>query len=346
MKTVSFFTLLFLAFVSVCNAQSKIWSVSKDAAQKADYSEIQAAIDAASPGDYIYVYPSVYENGFTLGIPLVIVGPGYFLGDNPNTQVNKSPATIKGEVTVGTNTSGTILTGLNLENKVTVQGTSNVILKRNRIHSIEINASTNITVKQNVIFEDSHSYKVDFSDIYSSIYIKSNCSSIAIKNNFISATSLGWGFTCYVFLSTESSTSCLVENNVVFGNFTGYNITFNNNISRGGENKESAECSFHNNISSVSQFGAINGNQANVNMTTVFVGSATNPSTDGQWQLKNGSPAKGAGMNGVDCGMFGGSDPYVLSGVPDIPAIYFFEAPDGASTTNGLPVHVKIKSRQ
>lgn len=128
--------LLFFALVFICQAQPKIWSVSKDAAQKADYSEIQTAIDAASPGDYIYVYPSVYDNGFTLGIPLVLLGPGYFLGDNPNTQVNKSPATIKGEVIIGTNTSGTLITGLNIQNKLTIQSTSNIMVKRNSIVSI------------------------------------------------------------------------------------------------------------------------------------------------------------------------------------------------------------------
>lgn len=347
MKTVSFFSMLLLAFVSVCNAQPKIWSVSKDAAQKADYSEIQAAIDAASPGDYIYVYPSVYENGFTIGIPLVIVGPGYFLGDNPNTQVNKSPATIKGEISIGTNTSGTILTGLNIENKVTIQGTSNVIVKRNRIHSMEINSSTNITVKQNYIFKESLSAKIGITNSYSAIYIKNNCSSITIRNNFISTSSIQWSIMDYfAFLMTESSTSCLIEHNVIQGNFYGHNITFKNNISRAGANREAIDCSFYNNISGESQFGTANGNQANITMTSVFIGSATNPSADGQWQLKNGSPAKGAGLDAVDCGMFGGSDPYVLSGVPDLPSIYFFQAPDGASTTNGLPVHVKIKSRQ
>jgi len=345
MKKLTLLALLFMAMGTMCNAQ-KIWSVSKDAAQKANFSEIQSAIDAASPGDYIYVYPSVYENGFTLGIPVVIVGPGYFLGDNINTQVNKSPATIKGEVTIGINTSGTILTGLNIENKVTIQGTSNVVLKRNRIHSVEINSSTNITIKQNYIYDNSHSYDVNSTHYYSSIYIKNNSNSILIKNNYV-MSSLEWAFfDFYAFLLTENSTSCLIENNLINGHFKGENITFNNNISRAGENKGAVNCSFNNNISSLSQFGTANGNQANITMTTVFIGSATNPSADGQWQLKNGSPAKGAGQDGVDCGMFGGPDPYVLSGIPDIPSIYFFQAPDGGSASNGLPVRLKIKSHQ
>jgi hypothetical protein len=73
----------------------------------------------------------------------------------------------------------------------------------------------------------------------------------------------------------------------------------------------------------------------------VFVGTG---STDGQWQLKPGSPAIGAGVGGVDCGMFGGDSPYVLSGIPSIPTIYFFNAPlEGG---NQLPVQIKIKSNK
>ena len=41
-----------------------------------------------------------------------------------------------------------------------------------------------------------------------------------------------------------------------------------------------------------------------------------------------------------------GPDPYVLSGIPDIPTIYSFFAPDGASEENGLPVEIKIKARK
>ena len=94
MKKFTFLLVIMLIF-SIFKTNAKIWSVSKDAAQNADFSKIQDAVDAASPGDYIYVYPSVYDDGFTLGMPLVIVGPGYFLGDNPDTQENKSPAFYK-----------------------------------------------------------------------------------------------------------------------------------------------------------------------------------------------------------------------------------------------------------
>lgn len=353
MKTITFILLLALALANVCDGQPKIWSVSKNAAQKADYSEIQAAIDAASPGDYIYVYPSVYENGFTLGISLVIVGPGYFLGDNPGTQVNKSPATVKGEVTIGTNTSGTIITGLNIENTITIQSTSNIIVKRNWIKSLQIKGATGIQIKQNFINGKSLTDQLTSKDgcgnqpVNAAIHIGANSSDINLLNNFIKNGE--YGSLCQPAqraIHTVQTSFSLVKNNIIDGNLEGYNITFENNILIAGAERGLNSSSYNNNLAYNDLFGTTNGNQSNIALTTVFVGSTSNPSEDGQWQLKNGSPAKAAGLNGVDCGMFGGSDPYVLSGIPDIPAIYFFEAPDGASTTNGLPVHIKIKSRQ
>lgn len=100
--------------------------------------------------------------------------------------------------------------------------------------------------------------------------------------------------------------------------------------------------SIYNNIDAGDHFGTENGNQVNVDMSTVFVGTG---STDGQWQLAAGSPAIGAGFNGVDCGMFGGPTPYVLSGIPSIPSIYIFDAPAIGSTAGGLPVRLSVKSR-
>ncbi|GAB4372155.1 MAG: hypothetical protein Kow0042_15340 [Calditrichia bacterium] len=97
------------------------------------------------------------------------------------------------------------------------------------------------------------------------------------------------------------------------------------------------------NIGDANQFGTLYGNQVNVPMNTVFVDSGS-VSTDGDWQLRSGSPAIGAGLNGEDCGMFGGTTPYILSGIPAIPTIYFFVAPSSASGTQGLQVQIKAKS--
>ena len=118
--------------------------------------------------------------------------------------------------------------------------------------------------------------------------------------------------------------------------------TFGNNIIYSGT-LTLTNCDPYNCICNEDQCGTENGNQANVDMIAVFVPSGT---TDGQWQLRNGSPAIGAGLGGVDCGMFGGTDPYVLSGIPDIPMITSLYVPSRANPTDGLDVKITIESKK
>jgi len=90
------------------------------------------------------------------------------------------------------------------------------------------------------------------------------------------------------------------------------------------------------------QFGTSNGNITNANMSNEFAGGS---SSDGYYQLDGTSQGIGAGVNGEDLGAFGGDDPYVLSGIPSIPAIYYLSAPSSGSSKQGLPVEIRMKSR-
>ena len=66
---------------------------------------------------------------------------------------------------------------------------------------------------------------------------------------------------------------------------------------------------------------------------------------DNGYELAPGSPAIGTGVNGGDCGVFSydtGGYPYVLSGMPAIPAIY--EATVESIVGSTLPVTIKASS--
>lgn len=132
-----------------------------------------------------------------------------------------------------------------------------------------------------------------------------------------------------------------MSNNVLEGHITLNNTVFQNNILRGGDYSGDLNSVF-NNICNETQFDTTGSNQQNVDMNTVFVGTG---SADGQWRIKEGGPADGAGLNDVDIGMFGGSTPYVLSGIPAIPAIYYLNVPGTGTSTTGLQVWLKGKSR-
>jgi hypothetical protein len=139
----------------------------------------------------------------------------------------------------------------------------------------------------------------------------------------------------------NSSTNIILENNIMLKGMDIYNAAITNNILVDGGYNGSATNTVQYNICNGTQFPANGYNQQNVNMSTVFLGTG---STDGQWQLAPGSPAIGTGVGGTDIGMYGGVDPYVLSGIPAIPTIYQFFGSNAGSQS--LPVELKIKARK
>ena len=97
------------------------------------------------------------------------------------------------------------------------------------------------------------------------------------------------------------------------------------------------------NMSISDHFGIASNNKANVSSAALFVGDATE-SSDGRWKLKAGSPAIGAGEGGVDCGAYGGPNPYILSGLPVGPTIYELNVSSYVTSSGNLPMTIKVKS--
>ena len=80
-RTISFLAIL-LCVAPIASA--KIWRL--DNVQNADFSSITTAHSSAASGDTVYVAGSVNNYGsVTLTKKLTIIGPGYFLAENPQT---------------------------------------------------------------------------------------------------------------------------------------------------------------------------------------------------------------------------------------------------------------------
>ena len=166
-----------------------------------------------------------------------------------------------------------------------------------------------------------------FSYIYT-IYFTYNHSNILVINNYFAG-----------YVSIGANFSGIFANNIFAYPTTIYNSTLVNNIAL--HSVSLTNCLSTYNIGNSTQFGNQNGNQQNVAQSSLFVGLSGN-STDGQWQLKPGSPAIGAGEGGTDIGIFGGEMPYKISGLPPIPAIYSLDSQSLPSNT--LNVTLKAKS--
>lgn len=319
-------TIILLAIIiPTFNVQAKLWRVNNTSGLNADFTNFTAAQASASVNDTIYFEGSTTSYGdITLTKPLVIIGPGYFLSENPQTNANIISSTF-GNINFSTGSSGSIITGLSVSGSIEIKVGNISIIKNTVTGDIAINGSTtfgNLIISQNYILGS-----IKRNSGYSAI------NNIIIINNYIR-----------VDIIFDSSYSGIINNNCFYyGTLNVHNFNIKNNIVKASNSPINSDNTLFNNIGSGNQFPLGNGNQQNVNMADVFVGTTGN-STDGQWKLKAYSPAIKAGDDGNDCGMFGGSSPYILSGLPSIPSVYEINMPATGDNLNGIDVTIKAKT--
>lgn len=327
MIKIVFYTLLICLFTfQITNA--KIWIADANPGDiGADFKTIQAAHDGASAGDTIYAIGSAQSLGdATFTKKLVIIGPGYFLSENQNLQASPFSAKFE-DLTFDAGSEGSIITGCEIQGFLNIK-TSNISIIRNYISCPFIymfRGIGNLYIQQNYINPSS---SISAPTV---IHTDENVGPIYITNNYISSSNSS-------SIDMHKSANAIIENNVITGDINCYNSTFQNNIITGSF--YGTGNGIFNNICNKDQFSNTNGNIPNTDTSKIFINTG---STDGKFQLKANSPARGAGVNGVDIGMFGGVNPYVLSGVPSIPSIYYFTAPFYGSKSQGLKVRIKAK---
>lgn len=327
------FLFLMVIWALLCHSLSaqNLHRVNNNTDFDADFTTFQAAVTAASDNDTIYVEGSaaVYE-GATINKPLTIVGPGYFLSENPKTQANNVPASFNSNITFAGGSEGSVIMGCDISFARIMISVSDITVIRNHVHIVEIDdICNNLLLIQNYV-------------AYGILAEAGQLTNTIISNNIIRH---------YVFAG-PSSGSLIVSNNVFqsTGGTTSisvYNASIQNNILAGSGNQilENTGNTISYNLLAMDGTDS-NGNQYNIDMNLVFAdyNNALGLSTDGKWELKAGSPAIGTGSGDVDCGAFGGPSPYVLSGIPGLPHIYEADVPATATTESGLPVTVKVMS--
>lgn len=328
------FTLIF--FVGILfNAQAKIWRINNNPGITADFSTFNAAATAGTviAGDTLYLEPSAtsYSTGsFNLTKRLVVIGMGFFL-DPANTST-------PGNAGLQASTQNSKLDFFRIADGA----------NGSKFIGIQFNSGPYLSTSPNA-------YNVVFEKCYGGSFFayfenNSNYSNITIKKCFFqnsgitaSAGATITNFTCEnsvfwshnINLPNMSGTNNIIRNNSFFS--TSSNVISNayvaNNIFGVVNEVNFTNCTIKNNLFQVGQTlpPTASNNQINVNMTNVYVGGTTG-SLDSRIVLKPGSPAIGAGLTigavvSPDCGAFGATDPYKLSGIPNIPSIYSLTVP-------------------
>lgn len=334
---------------------AKIWIVdSNPGSASKDFVNLQEAHDGASAGDTLYLIGSgvsYITASANISKRLVIIGPGYFF-DNPETQVSLQPAFLTltscdQTIVFSEGSAGSVMIGLTIRGTVFI-ATNNIMIKRNHFTASSngaCNGENNIrlVISGSVVSVVQNYFQATPGP---SIYVTDGLSNVFIRNNYISNScgipgSPGCPPGVRALISL-ANTGIELTNNIIQGSIAVSNAVVRNNIFATNPVQFITNFSIvTNNLSNQSWLPSGNGNINGANLTNIFLGTGT---LDGRWKLKDGSPAIGSGYNGTDMGMFGGAEPYVLSGIPPIPTIYGLEAPLTGEKNTGLPIEIKAKS--
>jgi len=277
----------------------------------------QQAHDDAQPGDTIYfessstAYPS-----FNVTKRLVIMGVGVFLNSYDGYQLPGLPEAAVSQINIGGEASHTVVAGLKAN--IAVDGAVSLRLFSNH-------GRIDLTGTANVLVYHSYITRLRVSRAYS----------VAITNNIIVGN----------IENDSSAEDIAIHHNTISGNIFAWNSDLTNNIIvQGSANLITSN--FANNVLSFSSYykGGVEvtsdsfNNVLGVAMADIFM--ATYLSDDRYYQLKPTSPARGAGLGGVDCGATGGADPYVFGALqPPVPSIYRLDVP-GVVSGNSMQVTI------
>lgn len=326
-----FTTAIFLFGVSLF-AQNT-WTVDNRLGTTAQFTSVQAAIDAAEAGDFIYIHPSSINYGsITLNKRLNLRG----IGHTPEL-ANGEKATISSFMLFTNNTgitcSGSTISGLKIDALVdnNFGNISNVVIQNNLIGLFSARSPFNFVIQGN-IFNMSGSVGINFTT-------STHANNIISHNIFIRNTNSQISGVIEGLISSDSFNN----NIVVFNNSSNdlglfkncLNPIVNNNIFVLNSNQTTATeillltstITFQNCLTfayggqTLSNLNGSN-NLNNTNPQFTNIGNTTNMAytITNNYKLNTGSPAIDAGSDGDDLGIYAQGFKFQKRGYPfDLP---------------------------
>ncbi len=340
MKTI--FTLA-LAMLLSNFAFSTVYNVDNNSNRPAGYYELlQVAINNASAGDTIYIYPSNtdyandYYNRITITKKLHLFGGGYTKSSNFTSKITYLK--LDTTTTPSSNPSGSTFMGLTLNSIEFIKpNISNLTFAGNRFTgSVSLNNSANNYLFQNNYFDQN--------------LILNYNTNVLIMNNVFAQNGA---------IQSSSSPSVVISNNMFFSfqyfvNVSNSTITNNIFICEGAPNSTYMfSNNFMNNLSYWSSTNTYNlpptGNTGSGNYSNVvpsFV-SGTLYSFDASldYHLTTTATGHNGGTDGTDIGIYGGTTPFIYGGVYSIPKITQMIITNPV-INQSTPINVNVKAKK
>ena len=349
--------LFLFALVLFNTAQAKIWRLNNNGnapnpAIVADFTgTLQAVHDNASvvSGDTIHIEqsPTTYGNCiFTKR--LVVIGAGFFLNQNPFTQVNIDYGSTVGDLTFyNNNASGSHVFGLTTG--IIYMGVNNLLIARCQLTSLLYIGNTGATDLNGMTVRQCF---LSGQTVNGQAMVRSNTGTGLVSNMDFSNNIFRFpGFNSGLVLNAK--VSGLFKNNVIntyySSNIQNFYVLNNIGFSGGNASNTFTNCVVEYNVGTtagmfVTPAGTNNtiglGNQTKTVAQIALLGGT---SIDNGSSLAVSSECIGAGKDGTDCGAFGGDYPYKLSGIAPVPNIYKVVIAPISAGSSSISVTVSAK---
>lgn len=335
--------LLSLAVIcGVCSAASATtWRINSNPKAKAHFLTLKDAMSSldVKSGDVLMLDPGAHEST-TINKQVTIVGTGYLLADNKDWKETAS-ASITGYLTLSSD--GCRVIGVSV---------SYISVHADNCEIDRCYGSVGLESVANASITNCYLTGISCGSSNPKNYLVSNCIIAVDADEHVDLAS-GTVKNCVIYGNCKSGYLVNVQNAEFYNN-----IVINTNTAYKVENEESVLyrniCTinfneslgntFTNNVINIdpeyaSPVYTDNKCVGNVALTDVF---AWGEGLERRFMLSADSPAKGYATDGSDCGAFGGSTPYVLSGIPQFyPHITEVSIPTNTSD-NKLKVTLKI----
>jgi len=345
--------LFLLATVLSISAYSQAVFVVQNDINSSVHQTLAAAVAAAVDGDYIYMPGGSFGIGdLKVNKRLHLFGAGHY----PDSTQATGRTALTGNIYFKTGASNSVLQGIYLSSNIymgdscSTGNVENILISRCNVDNISLTynlgstncGAQNIFIKDCIVRTDIRGANAQGAVVETSIitnqiaYFNGNAE---FKNN--------------IFLRYNTSTNSY---SYVFYNI--YNCNFSNNIFRhyystSNYFSNSSSNNFFNNcifgMSSNYFFAGIHSNclfSTSFSPMFVNVPNVADFSYTYNYHLSDTSVAIGAGMNGTECGIYGGDNPYKDGAVPLNPHIQFKQIPTATDSQGKLNIEIKVSAQE
>lgn len=338
-KIVSLIIVIILA-CGIANAQTIIVQ-NANGGNARHFTDLKTAIDAANSGDYVYLSGGNYDISEYLWMgydgrtrytgylivdkPIHIVGAGYNQGAD-------LPYITNGHLAFRHSASGSSITGIKVD-QVILDSISNMRISRCHISS---HLSFCATGQGNLISENIIRY------ISSRISIPNSNNGL---NSYYNTTMITKNIIKYYSFNSISGVNNVdIHNNIIEGGIHTQNSTIKNNIHT-YNSLSLTSCTFSNNLLTYyitqTEGNSYANNLQGFLMNEIFVNFGA-----GDYHLLPNCPGVGAGTDGNDIGIYGTSQPFKDSRLPEVPHFLIKNIAPETDANGKLKIDITIEAQE